>query len=115
MKYLIALLGALTMAGADLKMSKDLLNAPANPAAKVIVQFPLPPGQAQLDTVKLHGGLLGLDLGSGLDNARTVTISSDALAALASHPDVKYISPDRPLHGSLEFANPTVNADIAYK
>src|SRR5260370_29312721 len=104
MKYLITLLGALAVAGslgAHPKISKDLENAPANPAAKVIVQFHRPPGQSQLDAVKQHGGLPGLDL--GLINGLTYPVSSDALTALANHPEVKYISLDRPVKCSLEF------------
>src|SRR5437870_7213052 len=116
MKNLITLLGALAIVAnlaAHPKISKDLENAPASPAAKVIVQFQRAPGQSQMDTVKQHGGVMGQDL--GLVNGLTYTISSAALTALANNPDVKYISPDRPVHGTLEFANPTVNADLAFK
>jgi serine protease AprX len=118
MKNLITILGALAAAGnlfANPKIAKDLQNAAANPAAKIIVQFNRPPSQSQLDLLKTLGGLLGLNLDLGLINALVYTISSDAIAVLANNPDVKYISPDRPIKGSLEFANPTVTADLAFK
>src|ERR1700676_3072742 len=118
MKYLITLLGALAAVSnllAQSKISIDLQNAPANPATKVIVQFHRPPGQTQLNAVSLLGGILGLDLNLGLVNTLAYTLSSSAIATLATNTDVKYISPDRSLTGSLEFANPAVNADLAFK
>ena len=56
MKYQITLpLVALTVTGtlgANPKIANDLLNATPNPAAKVIVQFNLPPGQNQLNLLR---------------------------------------------------------------
>ena len=43
----------------------------------------------------------------------TFTVPADKLEALAADPDVEYISPDRPVFASLDYATPTVAADIA--
>jgi hypothetical protein len=47
----------------------------------------------------IHGGLF--------------TLKAGQLNAIAANPNVAYISPDRKVTGSSEFAEPTVNADIA--
>jgi serine protease AprX len=41
------------------------------------------------------------------------TVDASALNAIAADPAVLHISPDRKMTGALEFANPTVNANIA--
>jgi hypothetical protein len=82
MKYLIALLGALTMAGANAKMSRDLQNAARNPVVSVIVQSNRPQVQNQLDAAKRHGGLPAVNLGLGVINART-SISGSATCPTA--------------------------------
>jgi hypothetical protein len=92
MKYQVTLLlGALTVTGtlgANPKIANDLLNARPNPAAKVIVQFNLPPGQNQLNL--LRGARRGIEFG------------------FESHQRAHQ------QHFSLEFANQTVNSSLAF-
>ncbi len=50
-----------------------------------------------------------------LAHLRTATYSvpASALPALAADPNVRYVSPNRPVRGKLEYANPAVHADLA--
>ena len=61
--------------------------------------------------VKRHGGSLKREL--GLIHSAVYTVPAAELAALESDPDVEYIAPDRPVHATLDYANPAVNANIA--
>jgi serine protease AprX len=49
-----------------------------------------------------------------LINAALVQIPPVALAGLANNPNVRYISPDRGVKASLEYAEPTTNASVAF-
>ena len=40
-------------------------------------------------------------------------VTAAKLAELADDPDVEYISPDHTVQGTMEYAEPTVRADIA--
>ena len=51
--------------------------------------------------------------GLGLINAMVFTVPASALADLAGDPDVEYVVPDRPVHGTMDYAEPAINADIA--
>ena len=59
------------------------------------------------------GGILNRVLHSL--NAFVTTIDAWAVYNLVADPAVSYISPDRSLNGMLGFANPTVNANIAFQ
>ncbi len=49
-----------------------------------------------------------------LVNAEVVTVKGGSLTNLAAHSSVAYISPDRPVRGSLNHVVTAVNADLAY-
>ena len=61
--------------------------------------------------MKAKGGKWKQDL--ALINAGLCSIAAKDLDALADDPDVDYITPDREVRGSLDYAVPTVGADIA--
>jgi serine protease AprX len=46
--------------------------------------------------------------------AATYSIPASALEDLANDPDIAYVSPDRTVNGLLDYAEPTVNALIAF-
>jgi subtilisin family serine protease len=89
--------------------------------------------QSNQQPTGLLGGLLGdvgsllqlvlkvLNLGGTLNallssiNGAAVSLPAANLNFLANDSSVAYISPDRGLRGSLEYAEPTVNANIAYQ
>ena len=91
--------------------SKIAPDMPATGTARVIVQYAASPSNSQLAGIPLLGGLLNEVL--GIVNAVVCTLPVQQLSTLIADPNVIYISPDRGVHGLLEYANPTVNANIA--
>src|SRR5207253_1912057 len=79
----------------------------------VIVQFTRSPSAADLTAVNQAGGLLKQTL-RGIHGA-LFTLKASQLNAVAANPNIAYMSPDRKISGSLEFAEPTVNANIAFQ
>jgi len=77
----------------------------------VVVQFKNPPTQADLNSITAIGGVYQKTLNSA--NAGHFQIPRSALSSLARLTNVKYATPDRIQHMSLEFARPAVNAQIA--
>ncbi len=57
------------------------------------------------------GGVRGRSL--SIINGTVVTLPNSAIAALASHPRVKYLSPDREVRGVMERTGPNVGATTA--
>src|SRR5260370_1319062 len=102
---------AMTCSGAN-KLAPDLSRQNCPAALDVIVQFSSAPTQRHHDKVLSKGGALRHDL-SGVINGAHYTVPANRVAELSEDPEVAYISPDRPLHGMLDYANPTVNANIA--
>src|SRR5437660_540664 len=93
------------------KVSRDLQTAPPAGVVDVIVQFKNPPSAADVTSIVRLGGKQKKSfpkIRGGL-----YTLPTAALQALSANPNVTYISPDRKLAGSLEFAGPTVGAGIA--
>ena len=111
------------------KISPDLLPLLSNPTntVNVIVQYNSPPPQP---TCTSGGGLLGIVgglvctvvsvvniLGSvvfGLINAVAGTMQAGDVLTLSNQSNVNYISLDRPLHASLDYADSAVNAPMAW-
>ena len=118
MKQLRALLLILFAASlsfaASPKLSRDLKRLRAERPAEetnVIVRFKRNPREKQLNKVRRQGGTLKKRL--GLVRSATFTVTADKLEALAADPDIAYISPDRPVFATLDYATPTVGADLA--
>lgn len=117
MKKLIAILSssliiaALAMAADKAKFSPDLMKADPNATLDVIVQFRQELQQKYLDKVRQKGG--HEKARHTFIRAATITMTAAAARELAADPDVGYVSPDRGLHGSLEYVQPAVNANIA--
>ncbi|MEX2261156.1 MAG: S8 family peptidase, partial [Bryobacteraceae bacterium] len=108
----------------DSKISPDLRGLSSNSVVDVIVQYKSIPQSTS------GGGLLGGLLGGipivgpllnavvkvtlGLLNAVVYTLTMQSVRELSEDPNVIYISRDRPVGASLEFANPTTGASIAF-
>src|SRR5690348_7893322 len=116
--YQLKQAGALTILAASLclagqeKLAKDLpldSDFPVN----VIVQFTQPPTAKSHAKVAAEGGRLQADL--SVSHAGLYSIPAKALRGLANDPDVKFISPDRPLHSTLNYVTPAVNANMAFQ
>jgi serine protease AprX len=83
----------------------------AQKAADVIIQYKQAPTLAHHAKVMLRGGVVRRTLEMVKGGAYRVTAAK--LAELADDPDVEYISPDHTVQGPMEYAEPTVRADIA--
>ena len=75
----------------------------------VIIQFNDPPGHSHLNSVK--SGELKRKL-PAIDGA-VFSMPVKALKGLAHNPRIKYVSPDRRVQATLDYAHPTVGADLA--
>jgi serine protease AprX len=75
------------------KISKDLQQRSSDQWVNVIVQYRVPPGSAQYAKVVVKGGALQQNL--PVINAAALTVKRSSLAALASDPNVAYVSLDR--------------------
>src|ERR1700682_5863358 len=90
------------------KIAPELHGLPDGPALDVIVQYKSPPTEKHHKKINDKGG----HLKNQLDNIRGALYSLPpaAIADLSDDPEVAYISPDRPVQGLLDYAEPTVNA-----
>ena len=91
------------------KIAKDL-DTTKGGTVDVIVQFITPPTTKHHDKVAKKGGNLKLKLGA----AAVYSLAPSELEDLATDPDVAYITPDRGLKAHLEYAQPTLGADMSY-
>ena len=104
------LLGFSPLVFAGPKLAKDLPSSTSTAPINVIVQFRTPPTKDELQQIGTYGQL------KKLFNSITgayLTVTPSAFAALEADPNVTYVSPDRKVAGALEYAEPTVNANIA--
>ena len=77
----------------------------------VIIQYKQPPTQADHRKVSEKGGQLKQSLES--PNGAVYSVSAAEWKTWPKTENVAYISPDRSVQGTLEYANPTVYANIA--
>ncbi len=97
---------------ANSKMSHDMDNLDPASTVEVIVQFTQQPTAVQHKKVTDRGGSYKATL--SLVKAGHYSIPVSALSDLANDPDVVYISPNRPLRGSLDNTTAAVNAAAAW-
>ena len=97
---------------AENKLGPDLSLDNRDSDVDVIVQFTSRPTERHHDKIRRRGGQLKQDLSGALNGAH-YTMPAHNLLELSQDPEVAYISPDRPVHAMLDYANPTVNANIA--
>jgi serine protease AprX len=115
---LVMLFAALTLAvpaafGAPHKLSPDLANFPVNPdgTVNVIIQFNQTPQARHFQMMASRGGKLRFALEH--INGAAYQIPVKLLAFLEKHPDIAYISPDRPNKASWDDEIPAVMDDVA--
>jgi serine protease AprX len=102
------------------KISPDLAAAPSNQSQQVIVQYYKAPSQSETGLLGLLGGLLKIVLGP--INAIVEDILPSQLNAIASDPNVKYVSLDRPVAAhqafaitGAEYTTEPINAPLVWK
>jgi subtilisin family serine protease len=91
------------------KIAPDLKGADPEAQVEVIVQYNTAAGASDIAS---EGATAKADL--PLVHAQLVTVKGGSLTNLASHSSVAYISPNRPVRGSLDHVVTAVNADLAY-
>src|SRR5713101_1038454 len=109
---LLVLLTATLSWGQSSKMSKDLQALPSGTTVNVVVQYYNPPTNTDANAAKGLGASNGKAI--GLVKGYRWTMSQGNVPSLISKDsNIKYISLDRPLKGAMNYAVPTVGADIA--
>ena len=103
-------MAAVVLAG-PMKKSKDLVGRSPKESIPVIVQYRQGPSQADVQHLTAKGGRIR-NLHPKVRSI-SVTLSAAALDELAADPAVTYISPDRPIHGAMDYTVPTTGADLA--
>src|SRR5215831_11158756 len=97
--------------GRSAKLAQDLDDVDPHSMVNVIIQFGAPLTEAQHQKVGALGGLLGAEF--DVIQGAAYSLPAAALNALANDPAVVYISPDREVTATLDYANPTTGADYA--
>ncbi len=107
---LALLLGSLCSAANPDKLSPDLFSK--QQTGDVIVQYKHPP----TEEVQRRAQFRGARLRTRLDQIQSAvyTMSAAAAADLSDDDEVLYISPDRSVQALLDYAEPTVNANMAF-
>ena len=111
LRFIIFLLAAsLAFAGSP-KISKDLEGLEPGAFVDVIVQFKKAPSEADFGAVRGRGATEKKRL--PLIKSGVFSLPVAALAGVANNPAISYISPDRPVTASLDYAVETLGADLA--
>jgi hypothetical protein len=97
--------------GRSPKLASDLDNVDPQSTVDVIVQFATPADNEQHQKINQVGGLLRADL--ELIQGAVYSIPAAALTGLANNHNVLYISPDRQVTATLDYADPTLGAPTA--
>ena len=108
---LLLLISGAQLIFAATKIASDVPTSTPNAITEVIVQYKTPPTKDELKQLGPYG-----QIKRHLDviNALHVSLSQQAIAALASDPNVVYVSPNRSLTGALDITDQTVNATLAW-
>src|ERR1017187_5489596 len=110
---IIGLLAAGIGFAAHPKLSPELEGIDAQKQVDVIITFTEAPTFAHHAKILMRGGTVRRSL--EVVKAGAYRLTAAKMAELADDPEVEYISPDHEVHGALQFAEPTVNANIAFQ
>ena len=100
-----------TLSAASDKMAADL--RPDGSSVDVIVQFRSTPTADHHARMARKGALLHRDL--SFVKAAAYSLPTAELDGLSNDPDISFISPDRTVTGALDYAEPTINANVAFQ
>ncbi|MCW5979954.1 MAG: S8 family peptidase [Bryobacteraceae bacterium] len=93
------------------KVARDFDRVAPGATVDVIVQFTVAPPDRQRHKIERRGGRHKRSL--PLIRAGVYSLSLSEVKILSNDPDIAYISPDRPVMASLDYAHPAVGAGIA--
>jgi serine protease AprX len=112
--FFVPLLGIVSAwPGLGGQLSPDLRDLPPSTRVDVVVQFKHAPDGNDLNGIAGSGGRLKKTFKHV--HGAVITVPVAALHGLISNPNVTYISLDRKLTGTLEFAEPTIGAATAFQ
>jgi serine protease AprX len=115
-RFLLAfglVLAATVAFGQSNKLSKDLQNLPSSTSVGIVVQYYTAPNKTDYNAASANSALKRKDLTR--IKATQYNIPAGKLSGLlSSDANIKYISKDRPLNGSMDYAAATVGADLAW-
>jgi serine protease AprX len=94
-------------------LAKDLEGLDPQSTIDVIVQFAHSAGDLEHERVNRRGGRLMAELPTVA--GALYSMQAAVAADLAKDPDVVYISPDREVWATLEYANPTLSVPLAFQ
>ena len=94
-------------------IAPDLANSDPHSVLNVIVQFISPPTSQESHAIAALGANPNqADL--ALIQSASYSLPANAISGLAKDPNVLYISPDRPVSPTLDYANATIGAQTAF-
>lgn len=99
--------------GDSSNIAPDLAGADPHSVVNVIVQFLSPPSSDDTHGISQLGGV-PLEADLSVIGAELYSFPAQALGALAHNPNIAYISPDRPVSPTLDYANATIGAQTAF-
>ncbi|MGH9631677.1 MAG: hypothetical protein ACRD7E_25505, partial [Bryobacteraceae bacterium] len=100
-----------TVLGAHPKLAPELESLSPSAKVDVIVRYKSGQPTRILSRLPILGGILSQTL--DLVDSLLMTLTGEQIVTLASDPDVEYISPDRPIKAAMDYAHPTINANLA--
>ena len=107
-----ALSVAFTLNAQPHKLAKDLNGLDRDASVQVIVQFKSTPTADHHLRMAKKGATLRHEL--PLVKAALYSVPASALEDLSNDPDVTYVSPDRPVQGLLDYAEPAIGGLTAF-
>src|ERR1035441_2650014 len=106
----VLLLGATLLLAKNPKIATDLNGVNASTTVNVIVQFKTPPTKDDLKQLGPYGQMKKIFTGI---NAVVIPLQVSKLETIAANPNIKFISPDRPLKGAMDLTAAAVYAAAA--
>jgi len=110
--FILCVLTASMASGQSSKISKDLANLPSNASLDVVIQYYSTPTSSDVNAATSAGASNGKHLGLGKSYKWTMSQGS-VQNLIANDPNIKYVSPDRLVYGTMNYAVPAVGADMA--
>jgi subtilisin family serine protease len=110
---LLSVLAAGLLFSANPKIARDLTGLGSDTTVDVILRYKIRPTDEDVKRVEDRGGRVHRSLGMVRGLASTVSASS--LEDLAADPNVEFVGRDHQVKATMDYAVPTVSADVALK
>lgn len=101
----------LSLADDGPRLAPDLANLEPDQSVDIIVRFKVQPTARHHLRFTQHGGKLKRNL--EILRGAAYSVAASSLQDLANDPDIEYITPDRMVKATLDYAEPAINASTA--